>query len=85
MLFVKKSDDEGSDFYYLGNMIYNSFEDTKMNSEKDGKIEKVPVVNIQFRMKNPVPQQLYNYLESWYFYKKRTEKNGQRKYNKKRF
>lgn len=64
MLFVKKSDDEGSDFYYLGNMIYNSFEDTKMNSEKDGKIEKVPVVNIQFRMKNPVPQQLYNYLES---------------------
>ena len=63
MLFVKKSDDEGSDFYYLGNMIYNSFEDTKMNSEKDGKIEKVPVVNIQFRMKNPVPQQLYNYLE----------------------
>lgn len=64
MLFVKKSDDEGSDFYYLGNMIYNSFEDTKMNSENDGKIEKVPVVNIQFRMKNPVPQQLYNYLES---------------------
>ena len=64
MLFVKKSDDEGSDFYYLGNMIYSSFEDTKMNSEKDGKIEKVPVVNIQFRMKNPVPQQLYNYLES---------------------
>ena len=64
MLFVKKNDDEGSDFYYLGNMIYNSFEDTKMNSEKDGKIEKVPVVNIQFRMKNPVPQQLYNYLES---------------------
>ena len=64
MLFVKKNDDEGSDFYYLGNMIYNSFEDTKMNCEKDGKIEKVPVVNIQFRMKNPVPQQLYNYLES---------------------
>ncbi len=64
MLFVKKNDDEGSDFYYLGNMIYNSFEDTKMNSEKDGRIEKVPVVNIQFSMKNPVPQQLYNYLES---------------------
>lgn len=64
MLFVKKSDDEGSDFYYLGNMIYSSFEDTKMNCEKDGKIEKVPVVNIQFRMKNPLPQQLYNYLES---------------------
>lgn len=34
MLFVKKSDDEGSDFYYLGNMIYSSFEDTKMKKLK---------------------------------------------------
>ncbi len=64
MLFVKKNDDEGSDFYYLGNMIYNSFEDTKMTAIKDGKSEQVPVVNIQFAMQNPLPQNLYNYLEA---------------------
>lgn len=64
MLFIKKSDDEGSDFYYLGNMIYDSFEDTQINFHKDGKNEKLPVVNIQFKMKNPLPQNLYSYLES---------------------
>ena len=61
MLFVKKSDGEGSDFYYMGQMRYNSFEDTKMK-DKDG--SDVPVVNIRFEMENPVPQNLYNYLES---------------------
>lgn len=60
MLFVKKNDDEGSDFYYLGDMHYDSFEDTKMNTA-DGKVD---VVNIQFDMKTPVPQNLYNYLEA---------------------
>lgn len=60
MLFVKKSDDEGSDFYYLGDMKYDSFEDTKMNSTEG----KVDVVNIQFNMETPVPQNLYNYLEA---------------------
>ena len=64
MLFVKKNDDEGSDFYYLGNMIYNSFVDTKMTAIKDGKSKQVPVVNIQFAMQNPLPQNLYNYLEA---------------------
>ncbi len=38
MLFVKKNDAEGNDFYYLCNMIYNSFfEDTKMTAIKDEK------------------------------------------------
>lgn len=59
LLFVKKDDAEGSDFYYMGDMKYHSFEDTTMNG-KDGK---VPVVNIQFDMETPVPQNLYSYLE----------------------
>lgn len=59
MLFVKKSDCEGSDFYYMGKLRYNSFADTTMK-DKDG--SDVPVVNIQFDMENPVPQNLYNYL-----------------------
>ena len=61
MLFVKKNDGEGSDFYYLGKMRYNSFEDTQMK-DKNGAM--VPVVNIQFDMENPVPQNLYSYLEN---------------------
>lgn len=58
MLFVKKDDAEGSDFYYMGKMKYNSFEDTTMASGD-------PVVNIQFDMETPVPQNLYNYLEGY--------------------
>lgn len=61
MLFVKKNDGEGSDFYYMGKMKYNSFEDKTM---KDGNGIDVPVVNILFDMEHPVPQSLYNYLES---------------------
>lgn len=61
MLFVKKNDGEGSDFYYMGKMKYNSYEDTTMK-DKDG--SNVSVVNIQFDMENPVPQNLYNYLEA---------------------
>ncbi|MBQ3023875.1 MAG: DUF3427 domain-containing protein [Spirochaetaceae bacterium] len=53
---MKKDDAEGTDFYYLGKMNYNSFEDTKMKSGES-------VVNIRFNMQSPVPQNLYNYLE----------------------
>lgn len=59
MLFVKKNDGEGSDFYYMGNMKYNSFLDMKMKNNPD-----VDIVNIQFDMENTVPQNLYNYLEA---------------------
>ena len=59
MLFVKKDDNEGTDFYYMGNMntVKDSAEQTKMESGES-------VVNIQFDMKTPVPQNLYNYLEA---------------------
>ncbi|MBP3366237.1 MAG: DEAD/DEAH box helicase [Treponema sp.] len=61
MLFVKKNDDEGSDFYYMGRLRYNSSEDTTMKNT-DGK--NVPVVNIRFDMMSPVPENLYNYFEN---------------------
>ncbi len=57
-LFVKKDDNEGTDFYYLGNMKTDTFNDTTMKS--DGK--NVSVVNIQFDLETPVSQNLYNYL-----------------------
>lgn len=51
-LCKKKNDKEGSDFYYMGKMKYNSFEDTTMK-DKDG--ADVAVVNIHFDMENLVP------------------------------
>ena len=60
LLFVKKNDGEGSDFYYLGNMDVDSYSDTEMKSRD----EQVPVVNIQFNMEEPVPQNIYDYLEA---------------------
>lgn len=56
LLFVKKDDAEGTDFYYLGKMNYNSFEDTTMKSGES-------VVKIRFEMETPVPQNPFNYLE----------------------
>ena len=56
LLFIKKDDAEGTDFYYLGKMKYNSFEDSTMKSGES-------VVNIRFDMETPVPQTLYNYFE----------------------
>jgi hypothetical protein len=56
MLFIKKDDAEGTDFYYLGKMNYNSYLDTTMKSGES-------VVNIQFDMETPVTQKLYNYFE----------------------
>ena len=45
-LFVKKSNDEGTDFYYMGEMepIENSFRPKNMSSEE-------PVVQIDFKLK----------------------------------
>lgn len=60
MLFIKKDDAEGSDFYYLGKMNFISFEDTTMLAED----KKVSVVNIQFDMQTPVPHNLYHYFEN---------------------
>ncbi|MBB5219914.1 superfamily II DNA or RNA helicase [Treponema rectale] len=58
MLFVKKDDNEGTDFYYMGNMktVKESAEQTQMESGES-------VVNIQFDMETPVTQNMYNYLE----------------------
>ena len=61
-LFIKKDDAEGKDFYYIGKMItdFDSKEQTQIPNEKG---QMLPVVNIQFDIVPPVPQNLYNYLE----------------------
>ena len=60
-LFVKKDDYDGSDFYYLGELIYLSHSQTSIVvKEETGK--KAPIVNIHFKMKHPVKEDIYDYL-----------------------
>ncbi|MBU5594557.1 DUF3427 domain-containing protein [Amphibacillus sp. MSJ-3] len=59
--FIKKDDDEGNDFYYLGEML----PDEKTISEdqmidKNGK--KIPVVHMNMLLDQPVEHGLYHYL-----------------------
>ncbi|HSF45953.1 MAG TPA: DUF3427 domain-containing protein, partial [Chitinophagaceae bacterium] len=60
-LFVKKSDDEGTDFYYIGELspIKSSFFQTtiKGNENKD-----VSVVKVQFNILPSVEDSIYTYL-----------------------
>jgi hypothetical protein len=57
LLFIKKEDGEGSDFYYIGDC---SIEKGSIRQEKmsDGK----PVVHFTFKLDKEVEQNLYNYL-----------------------
>ncbi len=60
-IFVKKDDDEGTDFYYLGKATpdKNYIEQVTM---EDGKGKKLPVVHMNLVMENPIENKLYNYI-----------------------
>lgn len=60
-LFVKKGDDEGRDFYYLGRAypILGEERETTMKND-DGK--ELPVVNIHYRLDKEVREDIYEYL-----------------------
>ena len=55
-LFIKKSDGEGSDFYYMGDVEPLTITQTT-NSQNQ------PIVNIIFTMQHEVEEQLYEYLK----------------------
>lgn len=58
LLFVKKEDGEGSDFYYLGDVdvIQGSVEQSYMEQSGD------PVVHFKFTLLHPVEEALFNYI-----------------------
>ncbi len=60
-LFVKKDDDEGGDFYYLGEVTPNldSVKDTTM-LHQDG--QELSVVTMNLLLQESVDQQIYDYL-----------------------
>jgi len=58
LLFVKKEDGEGTDFYYLGDVsiIPDSIQQSTMQ------VSKKPVVHFKFKLEQPVIENLYNYI-----------------------
>lgn len=59
-LFVKKSNDEGKDFYYLGDMVPQNFEQTTINNDAG---RSLPIVNIIFGMNDLLEEKMYKYFE----------------------
>jgi superfamily II DNA or RNA helicase len=60
-LFIKKSNDEGAAFYYMGDVtpIHESF---KQSNIKDDANNDVSVVKVRFRLNIPVEDALYDYI-----------------------
>ena len=61
LLFVKKSDDEGSEFYFLGPMTFLS---KTLSSIATGQSAQLPIVNILYKMDISVEPGLLSYFES---------------------
>lgn len=59
LLFIKKSDSEGSDFYYMGDM--QPFDFTPTTKKNDDGVD-LPIVNIQFKMIPPVDERMFEYI-----------------------
>lgn len=60
-LFIKKNNDEGLDFYYMGEVspALNQVEQTTMSNDSG---KQLPVVKIRFNLSNTVTTNMYNYL-----------------------
>ncbi len=58
-LFVKKSDDEGKDFYYIGQVTPFDQIETTINNDKG---EELPIVNFKFKIDTEVKDELYSYF-----------------------
>ncbi|KUG09114.1 DUF3427 domain-containing protein [Solirubrum puertoriconensis] len=60
-LFIKKSNGEGADFYYMGEVSPVSFEQSSLAK---GNGETVPVVKVVFYLAQPVADAMFTYLTS---------------------
>ena len=58
-LFIKKSDGEGTDFYYMGEVEPIKWTETTIRNDKG---KQLPIVNFVFRLKNSVREDIYEYL-----------------------
>lgn len=62
-LFIKKDDDEGGDFYYLGQALPDK-ESVEQALMKDKNLRDIPVVHMHLALENTVEGKLYRYIAS---------------------
>ncbi|WP_337479185.1 DUF3427 domain-containing protein, partial [Phascolarctobacterium succinatutens] len=60
LLFIKKSDAEGSEFYFMGEMLHKQSIGTTITGNKG---EKLSIVQMFYEMKTPVEAKIYDYFE----------------------
>lgn len=60
-LFIKKSDGEGSDFYYMGNVKPIDWQQKTIKNDKG---QDLPIVNFLFSLDREVREDIYEYLIS---------------------
>ena len=58
-LFIKKSDDEGRDFYYIGEVKPVNQRETTIKNDKG---KNLPIVNFKLKLSRPVKDELYSYF-----------------------
>ncbi len=61
-LFIKKNNDEGIDFYYMGEVL-PELDQVEQTTMKNNSGIQIPVVKILFILVNPVTASMYNYLQ----------------------
>lgn len=58
-LFIKKSDGEGSDFYYMGKVTPISWRETTILNDKG---QQLPIMNFQMKLEHSVRNDIYEYF-----------------------
>lgn len=59
-LFIKKSDGEGTDFYYMGKVNPIAWEETTIQNDKG---QNLPIMNFKMKMEHPVRSDIYEYIK----------------------
>lgn len=59
LLFIKKNDDEGTGFYYIGDLNMLKGMDTSIADENG---QAVSIVNMVFKIDKPVQEDIYQYF-----------------------
>jgi superfamily II DNA or RNA helicase/HKD family nuclease len=59
LLFIKKSDSEGSDFFFMGDMLPFDYIPTTISN---GSTAELALVNIQYKMLQPVDESMFEYI-----------------------
>jgi len=58
-MFIKKSDDEGTDFYYIGQVTPVDWHQTTIKNDKG---QTLPIVNFKYELHNQIHDELYGYF-----------------------